>query len=128
MKSEKLNNTISVNVESSYLEQESDPDKERYLFTYTITIKNSGVIPARLISRYWKITGGDGQEQEVEGDGVVGQHPYLIAEQEFTYTSAAMLDTPVGMMQGHYKMVGDDGARFEVDIPPFTLAVPQTLH
>tara|TARA_R110002111_G_scaffold193148_4_gene259260 strand:- start:728 stop:1120 length:393 start_codon:yes stop_codon:yes gene_type:complete len=122
------NKNISVGVKSSYLEHESDPDKARYLFTYTITIKNVGTAAARLLSRYWKITGGDGHEQEVEGDGVVGQHPYLSPEEEFTYTSAAMLDTPVGMMQGHYKMVDDDGEQFEVDIPPFTLAVPKTLH
>lgn len=119
---------ISVGVKASYLEQESDPEKARFLFAYKITIKNSGELAARLLSRYWKITGGDGHEQEVEGDGVVGQHPYLTPEQEFTYTSAAMLDTPVGMMQGHYKMVNDDGERFEVTIPPFTLAVPKTLH
>jgi len=122
------NKNISVGVKSSYLEHESDPAKARYLFTYTITIKNVGTAAARLLSRYWKITGGDGHEQEVEGDGVVGQHPYLSPEEEFTYTSAAMLDTPVGMMQGHYKMVDDDGEQFEVDIPPFTLAVPKTLH
>ena len=122
------NNHIQVDVETSYLAQESDPDKARYLFAYTITIKNHSAAAARLLSRYWKITGGDGHEQEVEGDGVVGLHPYLAPEQEFTYTSAAMLDTPLGMMQGHYKMVGDDGEQFEVDIPAFTLAVPRTLH
>ncbi|MCX4192969.1 Co2+/Mg2+ efflux protein ApaG [Methylophaga sp. OBS1] len=122
------NNHIQVNVETTYLDQESDPDKARYLFAYTITIKNHSQAAARLLSRYWKITGGDGHEQEVEGDGVVGLHPYLAPEQEFTYTSAAMLDTPVGMMQGHYKMVGDDGEQFEVAIPAFTLAVPRTLH
>jgi ApaG protein len=122
------NNHIQVDVETSYLAQESDPDKARYLFAYTITIKNHSAAAARLLSRYWKITGGDGHEQEVEGDGVVGLHPYLAPDQEFTYTSAAMLDTPVGMMQGHYKMVGDDGEQFEVDIPAFTLAVPRTLH
>jgi ApaG protein len=122
------NNLILVDVETTYLDQESDPGKARYLFAYTITIKNHSQTSARLLSRYWKITGGDGQEQEVEGDGVVGLHPYLAPEQEFTYTSAAMLDTPVGMMQGHYKMVGDDGEQFEVAIPPFTLAVPRTLH
>lgn len=122
------NKNISVGVESSYLEHESEPDKARYLFAYTITIKNVGDEAARLLSRYWKITGGDGHEQEVEGDGVVGQHPYLSPEDEFTYTSAAMLDTPVGMMQGHYKMVSDDGEQFEVSIPPFTLAAPKTLH
>ena len=119
---------ISVGVEASYLEQESDPEKARYLFAYTITIKNGGETAARLLSRYWKITGADGHEQEVEGDGVVGQHPYLSPEEEFTYTSAAMLDTPVGMMQGHYKMVDDQGDQFEVMIPAFTLAVPKTLH
>jgi len=122
------NNTILVDVEATYLVQESDPDKARYLFAYTITITNHSAVAARLLSRYWKITGGDGHEQEVEGDGVVGLHPYLAPEQEFTYTSAAMLDTPVGMMQGHYKMMGDDGEQFEVDIPAFTLAVPRTLH
>jgi ApaG protein len=119
---------ISVGVKASYLEQESNPEKARYLFAYTITIKNSGGVAARLLSRYWKITGGDGHEQEVEGDGVVGQHPYLTPKEEFTYTSAAMLDTPVGMMQGHYMMVDDDGAQFEVAIPPFSLAVPKRLH
>ena len=119
---------ISVGVEASYLEHESDPEKARYLFAYTITIKNGGEAAARLLSRYWKITCGDGHEQEVEGDGVVGQHPYLPPEEEFTYTSAAMLDTPVGMMQGHYKMVDDHGNQFEVVIPAFTLAMPKTLH
>ncbi|HEC74188.1 MAG TPA: Co2+/Mg2+ efflux protein ApaG [Methylophaga aminisulfidivorans] len=121
-------NCINVDVETTYLTDESDPSKARYLFAYTITIKNNGQESARLLSRYWKITGGDGHEQEVEGDGVVGVHPYLAPEQEFTYTSAAMLDTPVGMMQGHYKMVTDTGDRFEVNIPAFTLAVPRTLH
>lgn len=123
-----LNNDILIDVETTYLAQESDPEKARYLFAYTITIKNQSQEAARLLSRYWKITGGDGHEQEVEGDGVVGLHPYLAPEQEFTYTSAAMLDTPVGMMQGHYKMVGDNGDKFEVTIPAFTLAVPRTLH
>ena len=121
-------NNIQVEVEAKYLRHESEPDKKRYLFSYTITIKNSGSNAARLLSRYWKITGGDGHEQEVKGDGVVGIHPYLAPEQEFTYTSGAILDTPVGMMQGHYTMVDDNGARFDVDIPAFSLAVPQTLH
>ncbi|PHS26641.1 MAG: Co2+/Mg2+ efflux protein ApaG [Methylophaga sp.] len=122
------NNKISINIQTNYLVNKSEPENERYVFSYTITIKNSGNNAARLLSRYWKITGGNGTEQEIEGDGVVGQHPYLAPEQEFTYTSAAMLDTPVGMMQGHYMMIDDDGEQFEVDIPAFTLAVPQTLH
>ena len=124
---EKIND-ILIDVETTYLAQESEPDKERYLFAYTITIKNEGEGAARLISRYWKITGANGQIQEVEGDGVVGVHPYLAPLEEFTYTSAAMLDTPVGMMQGHYNMVNDNGMHFEVDIPAFTLAAPKTLH
>jgi ApaG protein len=122
------NNDILVDVETTYLDEESDPEKARYLFAYTITIKNHSQSSARLLSRYWKITGGDGHEQEVEGDGVVGLHPYLAPEQEFTYTSAAMLDTPVGMMQGHYKMMGDNGARVEVNITAFTLAAARKLH
>jgi ApaG protein len=122
------NNDIAVGVETTFLDQESQPEKERYLFSYTITIKNNGIGAARLLSRYWKITGGNGYEQEVEGDGVIGLHPYLGPEEEFTYTSAAMLDTPVGMMQGHYMMINDNGERFEVDIPAFSLSVPQTLH
>ncbi len=125
---EKTNNNIAINVTTNYLANKSEPEKERYVFSYTITIKNAGNNSARLLSRYWKITGGNGTEQEVEGDGVVGQHPHLAPAQEFTYTSAAMLDTPVGMMQGHYIMMADGGERFEVDIPAFTLAVPQTLH
>jgi ApaG protein len=115
-------------VETTYLDKESQPEHSRYLFAYTVTIRNDSDVSARLLSRYWKITGGNGHEQEVEGDGVIGLHPYLAPEQAFTYTSAAMLDTPVGMMQGHYTMLGDDGERFEVDIPSFTLAAPQTLH
>lgn len=123
-----LTNNILVDVDTTYLDQESEPEQARYLFAYTITIKNQGQHAARLLSRYWKITGADGHEQEVEGDGVIGLHPYLAPTEEFTYTSAAMLDTPVGMMQGHYNMVGDDGERFEVTIPAFTLAAPSTLH
>jgi len=119
---------ISIDIKTTFLVQESEPDKQRYLFAYTITIKNKGEKAARLVSRYWKITGGNGDEQEVKGDGVIGLHPYLVPEQEFTYTSAAMLNTPVGMMQGYYIMIDDHGEHFEVDIPAFTLSAPQTLH
>lgn len=121
-------NRIIVNVDANYLEHESNPEKKRYIFSYEITIKNLGDIPARLLSRYWKIIGGNGLEQEIEGDGVIGYYPYIEPEKEFVYTSAAMLDTPVGMMQGHYKMIADGGERFEVDIPAFTLAMPEALH
>ncbi len=86
-------NSIHVDVKTAYLIQESQPDKSRYLFSYTITIKNHGSDPAILLSRYWKITGGDGHEQEVKGDGVIGLHPQLEPKQTFIYTSAAMLET-----------------------------------
>ena len=124
----KDDNHIEVNVNTNYLPKESDPERPRYMFAYTITIKNAGQGSARLLSRYWKVTSGDGLEQEVKGEGVIGLHPYLSPGQEFTYTSTAMLDTPVGMMQGHYTMIDDDGSHFDVDIPAFTLAAPQTLH
>ncbi len=122
------NKMIAIEVETEFLSRESQPEKHKYLFTYTIRIRNRGEQGARLLSRYWKITGGNGEEYEVTGDGVVGLHPFLAPDEEFCYTSAAILDTPVGMMQGHYKMVDETGEHFEVPIPAFTLSVPQTLH
>lgn len=122
------NTDITVDVKSEYIPSESNPEKAKYLFSYTITIKNQGVLAARLLGRYWKITTRDGKVQEVRGDGVVGKHPHIQPAGEFVYTSAAILDTPVGMMQGEYEMIADNGERFEVAIPAFTLAVPHTLH
>lgn len=122
------NTDITVDVKSEYIPSESNPEKAKYLFSYTITIKNQGVLAARLLGRYWKITTRDGKVQEVRGDGVVGKHPHIQPAGEFVYTSAAILDTPVGMMQGEYEMIADNGERFEVAIPAFTLAMPHTLH
>jgi ApaG protein len=122
------NTDITVDVEAQYMPSESNPDKSKYLFSYTITIKNQGIVAARLLSRYWKITSKDGKVQEMRGDGVVGKHPHIQPEDEFVYTSAAILDTPVGMMQGAYMMIADGGERFDVSIPAFTLAMPNTLH
>ena len=122
------NTNITVDVNAQYMPSESNPEKSKYLFSYTITIKNRGDLAARLLGRYWKITTRDGKVQEVRGDGVVGKHPHIEPDGEFVYTSAAILDTPVGMMQGEYEMIADDGERFEVAIPAFTLAMPNTLH
>ncbi len=122
------NTDITVDVESQYIPSESNPGKAKYLFSYTITIKNQGMLAARLLGRYWKITTQDGKVQEVRGDGVVGKHPHIQPAGEFVYTSAAILDTPVGMMQGEYSMIADNGERFDVAIPAFTLAIPNTLH
>ncbi|HEY2590553.1 MAG TPA: Co2+/Mg2+ efflux protein ApaG [Steroidobacteraceae bacterium] len=119
---------IRVEVETAFVPGESDPAKTRYVFAYTITIRNEGSRPARLLARHWIITDANGQVQEVRGDGVVGEQPYLRPGQGFRYTSGAVLETPLGVMQGSYQMVADDGRRFDAPIAPFRLAMPGILH
>ncbi|MGE0581302.1 MAG: Co2+/Mg2+ efflux protein ApaG [Steroidobacteraceae bacterium] len=119
---------IRVEVETSYLDEQSDPREHRYVFAYTITIRNDGASPARLLTRHWVITDANGKVQEVRGDGVVGEQPYLKPGQGFRYSSGAVLETPVGAMQGSYQMVSDDGAAFDAPIAPFRLAIPGVLH
>jgi ApaG protein len=119
---------ISVDVDTRYLEDQSDPDEGRFVFAYTITIRNRGEVPARLLTRHWVITDANGKVQEVRGEGVVGEQPHLKPGQGFRYTSGAVLETPVGAMQGSYQMLTDDGVRFDAPIPPFTLAMPGTIH
>jgi ApaG protein len=115
-------------VETSYLEDQSEPRERRYVFSYTITIRNEGDVPAKLLTRHWVITDANGRVQEVRGDGVVGEQPYLKPGQGFRYSSGAVLETPVGAMQGSYQMVADDGATFDANIPAFRLAMPGMLH
>ena len=119
---------IRVEVETAFVPGESDPAKTRYVFAYTITIRNEGVRPARLLARHWIITDANGHVQEVRGDGVVGEQPYLRPGQGFRYTNGAVLETPLGVMQGSYQMVTDDGHKFDAPIPPFRLAMPGILH
>jgi ApaG protein len=119
---------ITVEVETDYVEGQSEPDSERYVFSYTITIRNEGGEPAQLLSRHWLITDAYGNIQEVKGEGVVGEQPHLKPGEGFQYTSGAMITTPVGSMQGTYQMVTDNGDEFNAEIPPFTLAIPRTLH
>jgi len=119
---------IRIQVATSYVDDESEPDSHRYVFAYTITISNSGEVPAQLISRHWIITDANGKVQEVNGDGVVGEQPYLNPGEEFRYSSGAILETPVGAMQGLYRMEADGGVSFDALIAPFTLAVPGLLH
>jgi ApaG protein len=119
---------IRVEVETAYLEDQSEPRERRYVFSYTITIRNEGDVPAKLLTRHWVITDANGRVQEVRGDGVVGEQPHLKPGQGFRYSSGAVLETPVGAMQGSYQMVTDDGARFDADIPAFRLAMPGMLH
>ena len=116
--------SIRIDVETAYLDEQSDPKERRYVFSYTITIRNEGSVPARLLTRHWVITDANGKVQEVRGDGVVGEQPHLKPGQGFRYSSGAVLETPVGAMQGTYQMVADDGQRFDAPIAPFRLAMP----
>jgi ApaG protein len=122
------NNQISVSVKTDYIEEQSRPENRRYAFAYTITITNTGPRPAKLISRHWIITDADNQVQEVRGQGVVGVQPRLEPGVSFEYTSGAILETPVGTMEGSYQMVEDDGTEFDAKIPVFTLSAPRSLH
>lgn len=119
---------FAIRVATNYVDEQSSPESGRYVFTYTITIANNGNVPARLMSRHWVITDANGKVQEVSGDGVVGEQPHLNPGEEFRYSSGTVLETPVGSMQGLYRMKGDNGVRFDATIPPFTLAVPGVLH
>jgi ApaG protein len=122
------NNDIKINAITQYLESHSEPEAGRYVFAYTITIYNEGDEPSKLLSRHWVITDAEGRKQEVRGEGVVGEQPHLLPGEYFRYSSAAMIGTPVGIMQGEYQMVTDKGEVFETEIPAFTLAMPRTLH
>lgn len=119
---------ISIQVVTDYIREQSEPAAGRYVFAYTITISNNGHVPARLVSRHWIITDANGKVQEVSGDGVVGEQPHLNPGEEFRYSSGTVLETPVGAMQGLYRMEADNGVNFDALIPPFTLAVPGVLH
>ena len=119
---------ISVDVQTTYLDDQSEPRDQRYVFAYTITIRNDGEVAAKLLTRHWIITDANGRVQEVRGDGVVGEQPYLKPGQGFRYSSGAVLETPVGTMQGSYQMVADDGAQFDAPIAAFRLAMPGMLH
>ena len=119
---------IGIDVATNYIDDQSEPESDRYVFAYTITIANNGELPARLISRHWVITDANGKVQEVTGDGVVGEQPHLNPGEVFRYSSGAVLETPVGAMQGLYRMEADNGVNFDAPIAPFTLAVPGVLH
>lgn len=119
---------IQVDVETTYISEQSMPEKQRFVFAYTITIQNLGDTAARLLARHWIITDANGKTQEVRGEGVVGEQPYLMPGEGFQYTSGTLLETSFGSMQGSYQMLADDGTRFDAMIPSFTLSVPYTLH
>lgn len=126
--SDKKHYEITVRTRTQYLPEQSDVDNERFVFAYTITISNSGNVPAQLISRHWVITDASEQVQEVRGMGVVGEQPFLRPGESFEYTSGTSIATAVGTMRGSYQMLAEDGTHFDATIPEFTLSMPRVLH
>ncbi|MFQ3211630.1 Co2+/Mg2+ efflux protein ApaG [Candidatus Njordibacter sp. Uisw_039] len=122
------NYDLNVGVKTEFLAEQSDPSRNRYVFAYKITITNSGIQSAQLMSRKWIITDGDGKIQEVSGQGIVGQQPIIEPGQQHQYTSGTVLETKVGSMSGSYSMIAADGHEFSALIPSFTLSYPNALH
>ena len=121
-------NKIDITVKPAFIAEQSDPEKNHYVFSYTVTIRNNGSTPAKLLARHWVITDGDGLIQEVKGEGVIGEQPHLHPGEGFQYTSGTFMNTPFGTMHGSYQMIADSGEKFDAQIPSFQLAAPNTLH
>ncbi len=119
---------VPVEVETFYIAPQSDPAQDRYVFAYTITIKNHSSEPVKLLRRFWLITDANGKQTEVEGEGVIGEQPELAPGSSYSYTSGAILETPVGTMQGHYEMIASQQQHFRAEIPLFRLAMPNILN
>lgn len=119
---------IDISVETVYVEKQSAPENNRYVFAYTVTICNKSSVDAQLISRHWIITDAAEHIQEVRGEGVVGEQPLLAPGESFSYTSASMIETPVGTMHGSYHMMCGDGTQFDAPIPAFRLSIPNVLN
>ncbi|MBM4191975.1 MAG: Co2+/Mg2+ efflux protein ApaG [Gammaproteobacteria bacterium] len=124
----RIDHHLDIKIETIYLEAQSDPDSQRYVFGYTVTMRNEGRLPLKLMTRHWVITDSNGKVQEVRGAGVVGEQPHLEPGQGFRYSSGAVIETPVGTMHGSYQMRGDDGFQFDAPIPAFRLAMPGVVH
>jgi ApaG protein len=123
-----LQNSIKVDVETRYIEEQSNPEQNYFVFAYTITIQNQGQQTAQLLTRHWVITDSNHKVQEVKGDGVVGEQPILKPGEQFVYTSGTMLETSVGTMKGSYQMESGDGSKFDATIEEFVLSTPRILH
>lgn len=119
---------IKIEVRTTFIEGQSAPTANRYVFAYTVTITNIGSVPAKLMTRHWIITDANEKVQEVRGEGVVGEQPYLAPGMTYEYTSGTVIETPVGSMRGSYQMISDDGTEFDAEIPAFMLSMPRTLH
>ncbi len=123
-----LDESIDVSVETQYIKEQSKPDSDFYVFSYTITITNNGLETAQLMTRHWVIIDSNSKKQEVRGDGVVGEQPILKPGESFVYTSGTMIETPVGTMHGSYGMMGENGNSFDAIVNEFILATPRVLH
>ncbi|MGX9419404.1 Co2+/Mg2+ efflux protein ApaG [Vibrio sp. RC27] len=119
---------IKIQVRTKYIEEQSQPEKSRYVFAYMITIRNLSSQEVQLLSRRWLITDADGKQISVEGEGVVGEKPIISAHDDYSYTSGTVIETPVGAMQGHYIMIDEAGDEFTVAIEPFRLSIPNILN
>lgn len=119
---------IDVQALTRFLPDQSDPEGGRFTFAYTITIRNTGEVAAKLLNRHWIVTDANGKTQEVRGAGVVGEQPHLQPGDRFEYTSGTQLPTPIGTMHGSYEMLADDGTRFNASIRPFSLGDRSGLH
>mgnify|MGYP001165124618 FL=1 len=123
-----MNEHIKIDIISKYIPERSNPAKSYYFFSYHVTIKNEGDLAAQLISRYWHITDGNGNTEDIHGPGVVGKQPHLSLGESFEYTSFCPLKTPVGTMEGSFQMLGEDGVHYDAIIKPFRLAIPEVLN
>lgn len=119
---------ILVTAETFYIAAQSVPDEHKYVFAYSIQIENKSAEAVQLLRRHWLISDANGKQVEVDGEGVVGEQPVLAPNEKYSYTSGAILETPVGTMQGHYIMLDQRQQEFQVEIPLFRLALPNILH
>lgn len=125
---EAITQQICVNVLPVYIDERSDPTAGQFFWAYRVVIENQSENTVQLISRYWKITDGHGNIEEVRGEGVVGEQPVLTPGERFEYTSGCPLSTPSGIMVGHYVMAEQGGGEFCADIPAFSLDLPDVQH
>lgn len=123
-----MNDLIEINVETTYLSNESNPDQNKYYFLYTVLIKNNSKKNAKLLSRHWIITDDNGKIQDVKGEGVIGEQPDIKPGEEFQYTSGTMIETSLGTMKGSYQMIDDEDNYFDANIPEFVLSTPRIIH
>ena len=123
-----MKNSVKITVKPNYIPERSNPVRSYYFFSYHITILNRGDKQVQLLSRYWHITDGQGNTEDVHGPGVIGEQPKLLPGENFEYTSFCPLPTPMGFMEGSFQMIDDSGNEFDAIIKPFRLVAPQVLN